>query len=123
MKARTGTNFFGRSIARLRQALLVLLMAAYVLVGFAGEISCAEESLGIPEKAISQDVASDKADPNTKKSLTVVDHCYTCAPLVIPVAAAVCAPASLSGSMSFGCSTIPALEPRLLDTPPPKSSI
>ena len=123
MKGRTGTKLLGRSIARLRQALLVFLTAAYVLVGFAGEISCAEESLGIPEKAISQDVASDKANPNAKKSLTVVDHCYTCAPVVIPVAAAVCVPASLSGSMSFCCGTMPALEARLLDTPPPKSSI
>ena len=100
-----------------------MLAVVYVIVGFAGEISCAEESLGIPEKSVSLDVASDKADPNTKKGLTVVDHCYTCAPLVIPVAAAVCVPASLPAAMSFDCSTIPALEARLLDTPPPKSLI
>lgn len=123
MKARNHGNLTDTLRTRLRKALLMFLMAAYVLVGFAGEISCAEESLGIPEKSLSVDVTSDQADPNTKKSPTVVDHCYTCAPLVIPVAAAVCAPASLSGTMSFGCSTIPALEARLLDTPPPKSSI
>jgi hypothetical protein len=123
MKARKHGNLTITSKTRLRKALLVFLMATYVLVGFAGEISCAEESLGIPEKSISVDVASNKADPSTKKSQTVIDHCYTCAPVVIPVAANVCIPASLSGAMSFGCSTIPALEARLLDTPPPKSSI
>ena len=121
--ARNHGNLTSTSRTRLRKALLVFLMAAYVLVGFAGEISCAEESSGVPKESISADVISDKADPNTKKSPTVVDHCYTCAPVVIPVAAAVCIQSSLSGAMSFGCSTIPALEARLLDTPPPKSSI
>jgi len=118
------TNRLGRLRKRLRQGLLVLLSAAYVLVGFGGEITCAGESLVIPFAAASESLASDKADTDTKKaSPTVVDHCYSCAPVTMPAAPVVRAPAALSGAVSFRCSTILALEARLLDTPPPKSQI
>jgi hypothetical protein len=110
--------------SRLRQALLALLAAVYVLVGFGGEISCAEEALeSIPFSTA--DVGADfgKADVDGKKTPTVVDHCYTCVPLTIPVVATLSAPAVVSGIVFFRCSTILALEARLLDTPPPKAQI
>lgn len=115
------TNRQGSQKSRLRQALLVLLASVYVLVGFGGEISCAEEA--IPYSTADVSAGSDKADVDGKKTPTVVDHCYTCVPLTVPVAASVYAPAFLSGIVSFRCSTILALEPRLLDTPPPKAQI
>lgn len=118
------TNRRGSQKSRLRKALLVLLAAVYALVGFGGEISCAEEALeAIPYSTADVSAGSDKADVDGKKTPTVVDHCYTCVPLTVPVAASVCAPAVLSGIVSFRCSTILALEARLLDTPPPKAQI
>lgn len=114
----------GSAKSRLRQALLVLLAAVYVLVGFGGEISCAEEALEIiPYSTADATAGSDKADIDGKKTPTVVDHCYTCVPLTVPAAASVCAPAVLSGIVCSRCSTILALEARLLDTPPPKAQI
>lgn len=110
--------------SRLRQALLVLLAAVYVLVGFGGEISCAEEALeAIPYSTADVSAGSDRADVDGKKTPTVVDHCYSCVPLTIPVAASVCAPAAISGIVSSCGSTIVAIEARLLDTPPPKARI
>ncbi len=110
--------------SRLRKVLLVLLAAVYVLVGFGGEIACAEEALEvIPFSTADVTAGADKADVDGKKTPTVVDHCYSCVPLTIPVAASVCAPATLSGIVSFRCSTVAALEARLLDTPPPKAQI
>ncbi|MGT2503185.1 hypothetical protein ACVOMS_25195 [Bradyrhizobium guangxiense] len=121
---------------RLRQALLVLLAAVYVLVGLGGEIACAEEALGaVPYSNAdvtvdtadvtvdTADVTVDTADVDGKKTPTVVDHCYSCVPLTIPVAASVRAPAALAGVVSSLCSTVVALEARLLDTPPPKAQI
>lgn len=114
----------GSAKSRLRQALLVLLAAIYVLVGFGGEISCAEEALEIiPSSTADATAGSDKADIDGKKTPTVVNHCYSCVPLTIPVAASVCAPAALSGVVSSGGSTVVALEARLLDTPPPRPQI
>lgn len=107
---------------RLRQALLVLLAAVYVLVGLGGEIACAEEALGAVPYS-NADVTVDTADVDGKKTPTVVDHCYSCVPLTIPVAASVRAPAALAGVVSSLCSTVVALEARLLDTPPPKAQI
>ncbi|EIG62849.1 hypothetical protein [Bradyrhizobium sp. WSM1253] len=118
------TKSHGSPKSRLRQALLVLLAAVYVLVGFGGEIACAEEALeAAPYSTADASVGSDKSDVDGKKTPTVVDHCYSCVPLTIPAAASVCAPATLSGIVSFRCSTVVALEVRLLDTPPPKAQI
>ena len=47
MKGRIESPVPAKRRTRLRQAFLVFLTAAYVLVGFGGEITCAEESLGI----------------------------------------------------------------------------
>lgn len=122
MIARTKSRRTTKS--RLRQALLVLLAAVYVLVGFGGEISCAEEALeAIPYSTADVSAGSDKADVDGKQTPTVVGHCYTCVPLTVPIAASVCAPAALSEVVSFRCSTVIALEARLLDTPPPKAQI
>ena len=101
--------------------LTAIIVAAYVVVGFGGEISCAEESL---EAGISFDVnaSPDKADQGSKKTATVVDHCYTCIPLTIPVSAQVSEPPGVSVDLSFPSDTILVVEARLLDPPPPKTS-
>lgn len=102
-----------------RRALLTILVAVYVLVGFAGNIDCASEALEAigPSDAIS--TALD--DSGSKKSLTVVDHCYTCVPLTIPTAAQVSEPVGHSVARAFPPDKILIAEERLLDTPPPKS--
>jgi len=70
--------------------LIAFLAALYLVVGFAGEISCAEESL-IQSTPISTSAASEKADEDSKKTPEVVEHCYTCVPITMPAAAQVSA--------------------------------
>lgn len=123
MKGRIDPPVPAKRRTRLRQAFLVFLTAAYVLVGFGGEITCAEESLGIPFASIGVNATAGGTDDADTKNPTVVDHCYSCAPLTVPAAPAVREPASPSRAMCFRCGAISVLEARLLDTPPPKSSI
>ena len=67
----------------LRRLLTALLAVAYLLVGFGGEISCAEETLPLASSFDAGAVA-DKPDEGSKKAPQVVEHCYTCVPLLIP---------------------------------------
>jgi hypothetical protein len=87
-------------ISAFRRVLTAFLTAIYLIVGFGGEISCAEEAL---TTGISFDASAvpDKADQDSKKTPTVVDHCYTCAPLTIPAAIQVSEPVAVSVSLSF----------------------
>lgn len=105
---------------RLRRVLMAFLAAVYLVVGFAGEIACAEETLFTSEP-ISTSAPSDKADEGSKKTPTVVEHCYSCVPITVPPAVSVYEPVSISAQMSFPSDTIPVLEARLPDPPPPKS--
>lgn len=72
----------------LRRLLTALLAVAYLLVGFAGEISCAEETLEIANANIASsskvNTATEKSEEGAKKAPTVVAHCYTCVPLLMP---------------------------------------
>ncbi|MCK9908011.1 hypothetical protein MXD81_02640 [Microbacteriaceae bacterium K1510] len=67
--------------------------------------------------------ASDKADEGSKKAPTVVEHCHTCAPITVPVAASVYIPVSMSLQMSFSSDGAVDLEVRLPEPPPPKHLI
>jgi hypothetical protein len=106
-----------------RRLLSIVVAAAYLMVGFAGEVSCAEETL--PAAVALLDAAAGLAttDEGSKKSPTVVDHCYTCAPITIPVAIQISAPAGVSIGPDFPNDTIVVIEKRFLDPPPPKTSI
>lgn len=98
--------------------MLTLLVAVYVVVGFAGEINCASEALeatGAPNA-----ISAVLNEGGSKKSSTVVDHCYTCVPLTIPAAAQISEPESHSVALLFPPDTMVVLEERLPDTPPPK---
>jgi len=103
------------------RVLTLLLVAAYVFVGFGGEISCAKESL-TAEVSIDPSARSDKADQSSKNVKVVVEHCYTCVPLTIPAAAHIALPVSTSVDLSFPNDPIILVEKRLLDPPPPKAS-
>ncbi|WGS18371.1 MULTISPECIES: hypothetical protein [unclassified Bradyrhizobium] len=92
---------------------------AYVVVGAGGEISCAAETLEINSRA-TVDVAQDKADPGTEKSATVVDHCYTCVPLLLPAPVLVAEPPAKPAVLTLRTPTFVLKAHPGLDTPPPK---
>jgi hypothetical protein len=95
---------------------------AYVVVGVGGEISCAEETLEIAGQ-VAVDVAQDKADQGTKKSATVVDHCYTCVPLLLPAPVLVAQPSAKRAALTFTTPTFLLEDHPGLDTPPPKRPV
>ena len=103
----------------LRGLLTVLLTVAYVVVGFAGEISCASETLASADQIEVSDTPV-KTDPGSKKAVTVVDHCYTCVPLLIPPPVLVAEPAAESVSPTYATPTFRLEDHPGLDTPPPK---
>lgn len=102
-----------------RRFFVVFFAVAYLVVGFGGEVSCAEESL-FTSLVLSVSAAPDEPDEGSKKTPAVVDHCYTCAPITIPVAIQVSVSASAPTGLSFSIDTISIWETRLLDPPPPK---
>ena len=120
MRWTTNQRSVGRA-STIRPVMTAVLVAAYLIVGFGGEISCAEESL---TTGASFDVSAvqDKADQDSKKAATVVEHCYTCVPLTIPAAVQIALPVSVSVGLSFPSDPIILVEKRLLDPPPPKTS-
>lgn len=120
MRRTTNHRSAGRA-STVRRVLTAVLVATFLIVGFGGEVSCAEESI---TTGISFDVSAvqDKADQDSKKTATVVEHCYTCVPLTIPAAVQIALPASASVGRSFPSDPIIAVEKRLLDPPPPKTS-
>jgi len=118
MKRRT--NHRRASVAPVYYRLLIAFLAvAYLVVGFAGEIACAEESLFI-SAAFEVGAIIDKADEGSKATPTVVEHCYSCAPLVMPARVEIAEPSAQPVELSFEALTF-LLEDHLeLDTPPPK---
>ena len=101
------------------RALKVLLAAAYILVGVAGEISCAEETLAAAGSFAN--AVTGKSDEGTRKAPTVVEHCYTCAPVVMPALVPVAEPSAEPVRLSFKAPTVLLEDHSGLDTPPPKS--
>ena len=99
--------------------LTILLVTAYVIVGFGGEISCAEESL-IPGASADVIVVADGANEGSKQAPTTVEHCYTCAPVVIPVLVPVAEPSAQPMKLSFDAPMFVLEDHPGLDTPPPK---
>lgn len=107
-----------------RGLLTVLLTLAYVVVGFTGEISCASETLASADQIEIADAAAEtdqgKTDQGSKKPVTVVDHCYTCVPLLIPAPVLVAEPAAKSVPLAYAAPMFLLEDHPGLDTPPPK---
>jgi hypothetical protein len=101
----------------LRRLFIILLAAAYLMVGFGGEISCAEETL---PAAASLDARAGLAttDEGSQKTPTVVEHCYTCAPVVMPALVSVAEPSAEPIKLSFEAPTFLLEDYPGLDTPP-----
>ncbi|WP_426407318.1 hypothetical protein [Bradyrhizobium ganzhouense] len=107
-----------------RGLLTVFLTLAYVVVGFAGEIACAGETLASEDRIEVADASANtdqgNADQGSKKPVTVVDHCYTCVPLLIPAPVLVAEPAAKAASPAYATPTFLLEDQPGLDTPPPK---
>jgi hypothetical protein len=103
----------------LRGLLTALLTLSYVIVGIAGEIACAQETLESADR-ITVNAPRDKADQGTKKSVTEVDHCYTCVPLLLPPPVLVAEPSEKPAALAFTTPMFLLEDHPALDTPPPK---
>ena len=107
-----------------RGLLTVLLTITYVVVGFAGEIACASETLESAEQIEIADTAAKtdqgKTDQGSKKPVTVVDHCYTCVPLLLPPPILVAEPIAKPVPPTFATPVFLLEDHPGLDTPPPK---
>lgn len=107
-----------------RGLLTVLLTVAYVVVGFTGEICCAGETLASADRIEvgSAPTRTDqgKTDQGSKRRVTVVDHCYTCVPLLIPPPILVAEPIAKPVPPTFATPVFLLEDHPRLDTPPPK---
>lgn len=103
----------------LRGFLTAFLTFAYVIVGIAGEVSCAEETL-VAADQVMLDGDEGKADQGARKAVTVVDHCYTCVPLLLPSPVLVVEPSAKPAALAFTTPTLRLEDHPGLDTPPPK---
>lgn len=103
----------------LRGLLTAFLMVAYIVVGIGGEISCAKEMLGSAGQIEFGDTSTNE-DPGSKKSVALVDHCYTCVPLLLPQPILVVEPAAEPATLAFGTPTLLFEDHPGMDTPPPK---
>lgn len=106
--------------------LTVCLIFAYIIVGIAGEIACAEETLASVEQAGQVELAAmpGKAGQDSKKpTVTVVDHCYTCVPLLVPPPVLMAERAAKSVPPTYVTPTFLLEDHPGLDTPPPKYRI
>src|SRR5713226_9039851 len=103
-----------------RRVLMALLVATYVIVGFGGEISCAEETLATAN-SLDASAVTEKSDEGSQKAPEVVEHCYTCVPLLMPALALVAEPSAEPVKLSFESPTFLLEDHPGLDTPPPKA--
>ena len=105
-----------------RRVLTALLVATYVIVGFGGEISCAEETLATANSldAGAVTAVTDKSDDGSKKAPDVVEHCCTCVPLLMPALVLVAEPSAEPVKLSFEAPTFLLEDHPWVDTPPPK---
>jgi hypothetical protein len=119
MKRQIGGHKSGSFAPALRGVLIVFLTVAYVVVGFAGEIFCAEETLTSAEQIEVGDAPAE-VNQGSKKPAAMVDHCYTCVPLLIPAPVLVTEPTAEPVPLTFATPTFVLEDHPGLDTPPPK---
>src|ERR1700730_17271052 len=101
---KTATTRDASRASAFRRVLTALLVATYVIVGFGGEISCAEETLATAN-SLDASAATDKSDEGSKKAPEVVEHCYTCVPLLVPAPVLVAQPSAEPVKLSFDAPT------------------
>ena len=111
-----------RRSSAFRRMFLVFLAVAYVVVGVAGEVSCAEETLAATSSP-GASAAAEKSDKGSTKAPELVEHCYTCIPLVLPAPVVVASPPAEPATWSFDAAPFVLKDPSGLDTPPPKHRI
>ena len=118
----------------LRHLLTVVLALAYIFVGFGGEISCAQETLEnnaaidvsvspeskSPESKSLESISPGQAEQGSSKATQVVDHCYTCVPLLIPAPVLIAEPLARPAELPLLEATVLVEDHPGLDTPPPK---
>jgi hypothetical protein len=115
----TAAHRRGSRASAFRRVLTALLVGTYVIVGFGGEISCAEETLAAAS-LLDASAVTDKSDEGSRKAPATVEHCYTCAPVVMPVLVPVAEPLAEPVKLSFEAPTFLLEDHPGLDTPPPK---
>ncbi len=124
---RTARNKRTPRTPALRGLLNALLAIAYLFAGFAGEISCAGETLAIASASVASSYevngTIEKADQSSKKAPAVVEHCYTCVPLLVPAPVLVAEPSADPVRLSFGAPTLLLEDHPEIDTPPPKQLV
>lgn len=100
----------------------MFLAFAYLFVGLAHTISCTDEAVAI---AIDTGAASDDGpdQSGTKKSPVVAEHCYVCAPVLMPALIPDAGPSARPVKLSFVAPALRLEEHSRLDTPPPKHLI
>jgi hypothetical protein len=101
----------------------VFLAFAYLFVGLAHTITCTDEAVTF---AISVDTgtSSDDGDEGgTKKSPVVAEHCYVCAPVLMPAVVPDAGPSARPVKLFFIAPALLLEEHPRLDTPPPKHLI
>lgn len=111
-------------VSALRRLLTALIAVAYLLVGFAGEVSCAAETLELSNASIANssevNAVTEKSDEGSKQAPTVVEHCYTCVPLLMPALVLVAEPSAQPAKLFFQAPMFILEDHPGLDTPPPK---
>ena len=110
-----------QQVSIVRRLLTAVLVATYLIVGFGGEISCAQESVST-DSSRDLSVVPAKAEEGSKQAPTVVEHCYTCVPLTIPAAVQISVPVGVTVGLSFPNDSTVVVEKHFLDPPPPKLS-
>jgi hypothetical protein len=98
---------------------MALLAVAYLFVGFAGEISCAEETL-VTAGSLDATAGADKSGETSEKAPPIVEHCCTCVPLVMPAPVPIAEPSAEPVKARFGAPVFVLEDHPGLDTPPPK---
>jgi len=105
----------------MRRALLMCIAMTYLFVGFAHSFTHSAEHF---DATIAASEASapqgDNSDDGDTKQLSVAEHCYVCAPVIIPTFAAGCGPSFRPMRVAFGTPRLRVGDHRRLDTPPPK---
>lgn len=95
----------------------------YLFVGLTHTTSCVDEAFAAT-RSVDLSAASTDGPDDAKKSVAVAEHCYVCAPVLMPALAPLTDPSAQPAKLAFLAPRLLLLEdhPRL-DTPPPKHLI
>lgn len=121
MEHRANQNLLGRQAPRVRRTLLMFLAFVYLFVGLAHTISCVDDAVAATISIDMSGAPDDGSDEGgSKQSPIVAEHCYVCAPVLMPVLAPVADPSAHLVRMVFVTPKFLLEDHPRLDTPPPK---